>query len=64
MSQKRETIKNPAGTFYAKRDAHGRFTSQDEQHRSLSADARQNAKKTVKPGYGDRGDRHTGSRQK
>jgi hypothetical protein len=42
---------------YVRRDAKGQFKESDDVSRSLSADARQKAKTSVKPGQGDRGDR-------
>jgi len=58
MPTKRETIEpNPGDKRYVRRDAHGRFTdSQDDVGRSLSQDRKQQAKRTVPPGQGDRGD--------
>jgi hypothetical protein len=53
---KRTLLKNRAGTFYAKRTKTGRFKELDERGRSLAADRRGKAKKTVKSGYGDQGD--------
>jgi hypothetical protein len=55
-SGKRETIKNPTGNYYGKRDKGGEFSEMDEIGPSQRADRRQKAKKTVKPGYGDQGD--------
>lgn len=52
----RETIKNRAGTFYARRDNEGQFSELDEKGRSLAADRRTNAKTVAKKGEGDRGD--------
>lgn len=63
MSEKRELIENPAGKFYTKRNPDGTFKEADEQHRSLSADAKQKAKTTVKPGHGDQGDRRRKGRR-
>ena len=54
---KRTQLKNRAGTFYATRKKTGQFAELDEQGRSLSADRRRRAKKTVTSGYGDQGDR-------
>lgn len=58
MPTKRELINpNPGDKRYIRRDERGRFTSdQVDVGRSLSADARQNAKKTAPKGQGDRGD--------
>ena len=54
---KRTGLKNRAGSFYAKRKTSGRFAELDERGRSQSADRRRTAKKKVKSGYGDQGDR-------
>ncbi len=43
--------------FYAKRDAKGRFKEMDRVDRSLAADRPRRAKRTVKSGHGDQGDR-------
>jgi hypothetical protein len=55
---KREKITTSAGNSrYVRRDANGRFTSdQVSVGRSLAQDRRTKAATTVKPGYGDRGD--------
>jgi hypothetical protein len=42
---------------YAKRTAKGRFKEIDTQDRSLASDRRKKAKRTVRSGYGDQGDR-------
>jgi hypothetical protein len=55
-ASKRDLVKTPTGTFYAKRDQEGQFTELDEVGRSLRADRARKAKTTVKPGYGDQGD--------
>jgi hypothetical protein len=39
------------------RSARGRFTESDDLGRSLTADRRTTAKRKVKSGYGDKGDR-------
>lgn len=52
----RETIKNRAGTFYARRDEEGQFSEMDEKGRSLAADRRTKAKTVAKKGEGDHGD--------
>ena len=59
MAAKRETIQpGPNDKRYIRRDGRGRFTSeQDDVGRSLSQDRRREAKRTVKTGEGDRGDR-------
>jgi len=63
-TSKRERLKTPTGTHFAKRTAKGQFKELDEVGRSLSADRRTSAKKTVKSGYGDQGDRKRSSRKK
>ena len=63
MSGKREAIENAAGKFYATRNSDGTFKKMVDQHRSLSQDDRKDAKTTVKPGYGNRGDGHRGKRK-
>ncbi|MGI4821307.1 MAG: hypothetical protein ACRYFV_08860 [Janthinobacterium lividum] len=63
MSTKRELIEpNPGDKRYVRRDKDGKFESEVSQHRSLSQDDKHNSKKTSKPGQGDHGDGHTGSR--
>jgi hypothetical protein len=62
---KRELIEPTEGDKrYVRRDKDGKFTSSVDIHRSLSGDDRVNSKVTSKPGQGDRGDGHTGSRSK
>jgi hypothetical protein len=63
-TSQRERLKTPTGTYFAKRTATGRFKELDEVGRSLAADRRRTAKKTVKSGYGDQGDRKRSSRKK
>lgn len=53
---KRELIDTGKDKRYVRRDAKGRFTQSDDVGRSLSQDVRKKAKKTVKPGHGDKGD--------
>ncbi len=54
----REKLDTGTSSRYIRRDAKGRFTSnQVDVGRSLAADRRQKAKTTVKSGQGDRGDR-------
>ena len=67
MATRRELIEPHAGDKrYVRRDAHGRFTSdQVDVGRSLSREARQAAKgqhasRTVPKGQGDRGDERRG----
>jgi hypothetical protein len=56
-TSKRERLKTPTSTQYAKRTSKGRFKEMDEVGRSQTADRRKSAKKAVKAGYGDQGDR-------
>jgi hypothetical protein len=58
MARKRELIEpNKGDKRYIRRDENGRFTEQQvDVGRSLSADARSTAKKTVPKGQGDKGD--------
>jgi hypothetical protein len=57
-SDRRELIQNVTGTYFAKRRENGQFKAMDELHRSLSDDDRRQAKRTVRPGFGDTGDGH------
>jgi hypothetical protein len=58
---KRELLDTGTDKRYIRRDARGRFTSdQVDVGRSLAADQRQHAKNAAKPGQGDRGDRKSG----
>lgn len=54
---KREVLKSRNATFFARRNAKGRFKEMDEQGRSLTTDRRRTATTKAKRGYGDRGDR-------
>jgi len=57
VSSKRELIEPHKGDKrYMRRQAGGKFGKQVEVGRSLSADSRTHAKKTVPKGQGDRGD--------
>jgi hypothetical protein len=58
MATKRETIEpKPGDKRYVRRDANGRFTSdQVDVGRSLSRDRKTTAKRTVPAGQGDHGD--------
>jgi hypothetical protein len=55
-------VKSPAASFYAKRTSAGTFKEMDESGKSLKADRRRPAKRTVKAGHGDQGDQKTRSR--
>lgn len=54
---KRELIDTGTDKRYLRRNAKGQFTESDDVGRSLSKDVKQRAKKTVKAGQGDKGDR-------
>lgn len=53
---KRDLVRRPKGSAYAKRTASGRFKEMDDVGRAQKADKPRKAKKTVRSGYGDRGD--------
>ena len=56
---KRELIAPKGDKRFARRSKKGRFSEQDDVGKSLAADRKRSAKKTSKPGYGDKGDRRT-----
>lgn len=56
MTGKREHIEPNGDDRYIRRDGKGRIKESDDVGRSLRKDVQQRAKKTVKPGYGDKGD--------
>lgn len=56
-SGKRELIAPRGDSRYVRRDAKGEFKESDDVGKSLTADRRTKARKKVKPGYGDKGDR-------
>ena len=56
-TSKRELIDTGTDKRFVRRDENGRFKESDDVGRSLSADRRRKAKKTVKAGQGDKGDR-------
>jgi hypothetical protein len=53
---KRDLVRRPKASSYAKRTARGRFKEMDDVGRSQKADKRRKAKTTVRSGYGDQGD--------
>ena len=53
---KRDLVRRPKASAYAKRTAGGRFNEMDDVGRSQAADKPRKAKKTVRSGYGDQGD--------
>jgi hypothetical protein len=57
MAQKRELIAPNGDKRFARRDEKGQFTKdQVDVSASLSRDVKQHSKRTVKPGFGDKGD--------
>lgn len=56
-ASKRELIKPAGDARYIRRDAKGRIKESDDVGRSQKADRRTKAKRTVKSGQGDKGDR-------
>jgi hypothetical protein len=56
-TQKRERTNTGTDARYVKRIATGRFKESDDVGRAQSVDRPRKAKKTVKSGYGDQGDR-------
>jgi hypothetical protein len=61
-ARKRELVDTGSTKRYMRRDARGRFTSdQTDVGRSAAADRRQHSATPAKHGQGDRGDRQTKS---
>ncbi len=56
-SGKRERINTGRDARFVRRDGAGRFNESDDVGRSLTIDRRKKAKKKVRSGYGDKGDR-------
>jgi hypothetical protein len=56
-ARKRELINTGSDKRYVRRESRGRFSESDDVGRSLAADRRRKAKRKVKSGQGDRGDR-------
>jgi hypothetical protein len=54
---KRDLVRRKTASAYAKRTTKGRFKEMDDVGRSQKADRQRKAKRTVKSGYGDQGDR-------
>jgi len=61
---KRDLVRRPKASAYAKRTARGRFKEMDDVGRSQQADKPRKAKKTVRSGYGDQGDERPGNRRR
>jgi hypothetical protein len=61
---KRDLVRGPKASAYAKRTAQGRFKEMDDVGRSQKADKPRKAKRTISSGYGDQGDeRRRGTRK-
>jgi hypothetical protein len=54
---KRDLVRRPKASAYAKRTTGGRFKEMDDVGRSQKADKPRKAKRTVSSGYGDQGDK-------
>jgi len=54
---KRDLVRRPKASAYAKRTTRGRFKEMDDVGRSQKADKPRKAKRTVSSGYGDQGDK-------
>jgi hypothetical protein len=54
---KRDLVRRPKASAFAKRTGGGRFKEMDDVGRSQKADKPRKAKKSVGSGYGDQGDR-------
>ena len=53
---KRDLVRRPKASAYAKRTAHGRFKEMDDVGRSQKTDKPRRARKKVRSGFGDQGD--------
>jgi hypothetical protein len=60
-ARKRDLVRRPKASAYAKRTARGRFKEMDDVGRSQKADKPRKAKKRVRSGYGDQGDERSRS---
>jgi hypothetical protein len=58
---KRDVVRRPKASAYAKRTARGRFKEMDDVGRSQTADKARKAEKKVRSGYGDQGDQRSKS---
>jgi hypothetical protein len=54
---KRDLVRRPKASAYAKRTGRGRFKEMDDVGRSQKTDKARKAKKKVRSGYGDQGDK-------
>lgn len=60
MATRRQAIRINGKLAYVRRDKQGRFKEVDMASRSLPVDRRTRAKRTVKSGHGDKGDKRRG----
>ena len=60
---KRDLVRRPKASAYAKRTSSGRFKEMDDVGRSQRVDKPRKAKKRVRSGYGDQGDTRSRSRR-
>jgi hypothetical protein len=58
VSSRRTLINTGRDKRYVRRNRKGQFKESDDVGRSLAADRRKHAKRKVKAGQGDRGDRY------
>jgi hypothetical protein len=63
MSKRELMEPNEGDKRYIRRTKDGQIEQSVNLHKSLSQDDQHNSKKTSKPGQGDQGDGHTGSRK-
>jgi hypothetical protein len=63
-TSKRELINTGRDKRYVKRTASGRFKESDDVGKSLSADRKRTARRTVTSGFGDQGDQKKRSTRK
>ena len=64
MSKRERIEPNPGDARFVRRDEGGRFSKVVDVGRSLAADRRSSAKRTVEPGQGDRGDVRRSAKRK
>jgi hypothetical protein len=57
---KRDLVRRPKASAYAKRTTSGRFREMDDVGRSQRADKPRKARKRIRSGYGDQGDARPG----
>jgi hypothetical protein len=61
---KRDLVRRTKASSYAKRTGRGRFKEMDDVGRSQNTDKPRKAKKTVRSGYGDQGDKRPRNRRR